>query len=178
MKRAVFLDRDGTIARDVPYCRRVEDFQIIPGAAEAAGVLSKHGFLIVVVTNQSGLARGYVDLETLDAIHDYMRREIRRRGGRIDAVYYCPHHPDEGCACRKPRPGMLLEASRDWNINLQRSFLVGDQEGDILAAHAAGCKAVLLQDGSPEDRTDRVGSLADHHALSLLEAAKWIARDG
>jgi D-glycero-D-manno-heptose 1,7-bisphosphate phosphatase len=175
---AVFLDRDGTLAPDVRYCRRIQDFHLFPDAAEAVRLVNRYGLPVIVVTNQSGIARGYFDVQTLNSIHDYMCSEISRHEGRIDAVYYCPHHPDEGCFCRKPRPGMLLQASRELGINLSSSFLVGDLESDAAAAHAAGCRAVLLETVSPDGDLRREPaertSQADFRARSLLEAVEWI----
>ena len=172
MKRAVFLDRDGTIALDVPYCNREEDFHLFPETGEAVYLLNRAGFLVVVITNQSGIARGYLDRETLDAIHGYMCREIERQGGRVAAVYYCPHHPADDCACRKPRPGMLLKASRELDIDLKASFLVGDQETDVLAARAAGCRAALLNEllQAPSNKPDFCGN-------SLLGVVNWIIKE-
>lgn len=179
-RRAVFLDRDGTICVDVPYCSRPEDFRLLTDAAEAVATLASHGLLIVVATNQSGIARGYFNRDALDSIHDRMRQQILAGGGRVDAVYYCPHHPDEGCSCRKPLPGMLLQASSDLDIDLHRSFLIGDKEADVKAGRAAGCKTILVA-GPPVGDTvrtvrDDTESIADFQARDLHEAVTWILR--
>lgn len=100
MNKAVFLDRDDTICRDVGYCRRPEDLELLPGAAEGIRLLNNAGFKVIVITNQSGIARGYFDEKTLHEIHKKMKRDLSRSGARLDAIYFCPHHPDEGCRCR------------------------------------------------------------------------------
>src|SRR5437763_1025426 len=105
---AVFLDRDGTITRYIEYCRRPEDLRLLPGAGAAIRRLNDAERLVVVVTNQSAIGRGWLTLDQLSAIHEKLHRSLRRFGARIDAIYHCPHHPDDGCACRKPRPGMFL----------------------------------------------------------------------
>lgn len=126
----------------------------------------------MVITNQSGIARGYFTEETLAQIHKKMKEELTQHGAYVDAIYYCPHHPDDNCDCRKPKPGLFLKAARDFNIDLSRSFIVGDMEQDVEAGKASGCKTVLLT-AKPQG-----GKLAidcpDYVTNSLLEAAKWI----
>ena len=104
--RAVFLDRDGTIARDVPYCSRPEDLELLPGVGEAIRLLNEHGFMVVIITNQSGIARGYFTEEMLERIHQKLKNDLAKSGAHVDAIYYCPHHPGEGCDCRKPKPAL------------------------------------------------------------------------
>lgn len=171
-KRAVFLDRDGTIAPDVGYCSRTEDFSVFPGAGEAVRLLNRAGFLAVVITNQSGIARGYFSEDTLADIHREMVGQLAAQGGRIDAIYYCPHHPDDGCQCRKPGTGLLQRAAEEMDIDLSRSFMVGDLQIDIDAGRAAGCRTVLVTTG-PHAGSD-ITDPPDHTATSLLEAARWI----
>lgn len=148
MNRAVFIDRDGTIARDVPYCSRPEDFELLPGAAEGIKVLNDHGFKVVVVTNQSGIARGYFAEEMLVKIHDKMHKELANHGARVDAIYYCPHHPDDNCDCRKPKPKMLFQAASDFNIDLRLSYVIGDSDMDAEMGKRAGCKAAFIVEQS------------------------------
>ncbi|MDP2856105.1 MAG: D-glycero-beta-D-manno-heptose 1,7-bisphosphate 7-phosphatase [bacterium] len=166
----MFLDRDGVIARDVHYCRRVEDFEILPGVTGAIKLLNGHGFRVVVITNQSGIARGFFTEATLHQIHRHMERELARQGARVDAIYYCPHHPDDGCQCRKPRPGLLLKAAQELGIDLAKSFMVGDSEIDIQTGKAAGCQTILIT--SEPDKT--LVDPPDYVAESLLRAVKWI----
>ena len=172
-KRAVFLDRDGTIARDVHYCRRVDDFELLPTVPEAIRFLNANGFRVVVITNQSGIARRYFTDETLSQIHRKMREELARYDGQVDAVYYCPHHPDDGCDCRKPRTALFLRAAKELDIDFSSSFVVGDMQMDIDAGKALGCKTVLVTTG-PQEGNGVVDSY-DYMADSLLEAAQWIA---
>ena len=173
--RAAFLDRDGTIARDGPYCSRVEDFEILPYVPQAIKLLNEHGFKVVVVTNQSGVARGYFTEETLRQIHQHMEEELAKYGAQIDAIYYCPHHPDDGCDCRKPKPKLIFQAAEELGINLSLSYLVGDMIQDIVAGKAAGCKTVLLNSNSdPYDGGLNAGN-PNHIAPDLMEAADWIS---
>ena len=164
--RVVFLDRDGTMAKDVPYCSRVEDFELFSTTAQAIRLLNRNSFKVIVVTNQSGIARGYFSEETLGKIHEKMRLELAREGARVDAVYYCPHHPDDNCECRKPKPGLVLQAVKEHNINLRESFVVGDLENDIGLGKAVGCHTVLIG-------TDRTLA-ADAVASDLMKAAHKI----
>jgi len=173
--RTVFLDRDGTIAPDASYCSRPEDFEVFPGAAEAVRLLNEHGFRAVVITNQSGIARGYFDEEALARIHHKMLGELAEHGARIEAVYHCPHHPDDGCRCRKPGTALFERASEELDIDFSGSFMVGDTQADIDAGRAVGCRTVLVTTG-PRQGSD-VTRPADHTAGSLLEAARWIVRN-
>ena len=165
---AVFLDRDGTMAPDVPYCHRPEDLNLFPGVAEAVRRLNQAGFKVIVVTNQSGIARGYFTHETLADIHAKMERDLALAGARLDGIYYCPHHPDEGCDCRKPKPVMLFQAALDHGIDLANSYLVGDSSIDIQAGRAAGCRTVLVTQES------HVSTCADATAESIMDATRWI----
>lgn len=175
MKRAVFLDRDGTIARDVHYCRRPEDFELLPTVPEAIRLLNTNGLKVVVITNQSGIARGYFTEETLARIHKKMEDELKKYWARVDAIYYCPHHPDDGCECRKPRTDLFLRAAKGLDIDLSRSVVVGDTQMDIHAGKALGCKTVLVNTGPLGG--NGIIEPPDYTADSLLEAAQWITRD-
>lgn len=160
-KAAVFLDRDGVINRDRPdYVKSWEEFEFLPGVLEAFRVLASGPRQIVVVSNQSCIGRGLVSRETVEEIHARMTEAVRRSGGRIDAVYYCPHRPDEDCPCRKPRPGLILKAARELDIDLAASWMVGDDLKDLETAKAAGVRPVLVRTGHgrdlPEARLARV----------------------
>lgn len=188
MNRTVFLDRDGTIARDVHYCRRPEDFEIFPTVPEAIKLLNENGFKVVVITNQSGIARGYFTEGILAQIHQKMKDELAKYGARVDAIYYCPHHPDDGCQCRKPKTALFLKAAEEHNIALKNSYMVGDQQMDIDAGKAVGCKTALVTTGpqpsisspkSPLPGPQSVNlnpelQMPDYTAQNLLEAARWI----
>jgi len=172
---AAFLDRDGTIARDVRYCRRVEDFEILPTVPQAIRLLNQHGFKVIVVTNQSGIARGYFTENTLSQIHQYMEDELAKYGAHVDAIYYCPHHPDDGCQCRKPKPALLLRAAKELGIDLERSYMVGDGEIDIKAGRAARCRTVLVT--TDPNEKEGIAESSDYVADTLLAAAEWIVKN-
>jgi len=143
-RRAVFLDRDGTVIDDVGYPRDPEEVRLRPGAAEALATLAGRGFRLVLVSNQSGLGRGLVTAEEAERVHDRVVATLARHGVRIDAAYYCPHPPDAGCACRKPSPEMLRRAAEELNVDLARSFMIGDKPSDVEAGRLAGCRTILL----------------------------------
>lgn len=156
--RAVFLDRDGTINVEKEYLHRPEDLELINGAAQAIARLNRAGFLVIVVTNQSGVARGYFTVADVNRLHQVMQEQLADDGAHIDAFYLCPHHPDKGldqyriaCECRKGHPGMLLQAAAEWNIDLSGSFMVGDKQSDLLAGIAAGCHPCLVTTGYGEE---------------------------
>lgn len=170
--RAVFLDRDGTIAPDVPYCSREEDFKLYPEAGPAIKLLKDSGFKVIVITNQSGIARGYFTEKTLDKIHNKLRREIKKFGIELDAIYYCPHHPDDGCDCRKPKTALFRKAAADLSIDLERSYVIGDMPLDVEAGRAVGCRTVLLATGTRE--ADGSKDAADFVAADLAGGAGMI----
>ena len=154
-QKAIFLDRDGTINKYVGFLRKEEEFELLPGVADAIKKINKSGYLAVVVTNQPVIARGEVTYSQLENIHNKMETLLGKEGAYLDAIYFCPHHPHSGyegevkelkidCDCRKPKPGMLLKAAEELNIDLSQSYMVGDGENDIKAGKAAGCKTVLL----------------------------------
>ena len=145
--KALFLDRDGVINRKLPedqYVRNHSEFELLPGVRAAMSIFSRLGYLLVVVTNQRGIARGLMGEDELDSVHEYMRLRLLERGVQLDGIYYCPHDRDEGCECRKPRPGMILEAARDMDIDIEQSYMVGDSDSDIAAAQNAGVRAVRI----------------------------------
>ena len=150
-QKAIFLDRDGTINIYKGFLTKPEDFELIPGAAEAIRQINHSGYLCIVVSNQPIIARGDCTFQELQAIHDKMETLLGKEGAFVDAIYYCPHHPDKGfegerpeykieCTCRKPKPGLLLQAAKDWNIDLSESYMIGDSERDIQAGKNAGIK--------------------------------------
>lgn len=158
-QKAVFLDRDGTINKYVGFLRNIKDFELIDGASEAIKKINESGYLAIVVTNQPVIARGEVTYGQLEQIHNKMETLLGLGGAYLDAIYFCPHHPHKGyegevselkidCDCRKPKPGMLLQAAKDFNIDLSQSVMIGDGENDILAGKAAGCKTVLIGGGN------------------------------
>jgi D,D-heptose 1,7-bisphosphate phosphatase len=170
--KAVFLDRDGTIARDVHYCRRPEDFKLFKDVPFSIKMLNENGYKTVLVTNQSGIARGYFTEETLDRIHQKMKDELAAAGATIDAIYYCPHHPDEHCDCRKPKTALFLKAAKELDIDLGHSYMIGDTEKDVYAGKKAGCKTVLVTTGPVTE--NKAFDKTDHTAESLMAATRWI----
>lgn len=175
--RAVFLDRDGTVAEENGYMYTPADFVVFPWTGSAVRRLNEAGFLVVLVTNQSGVGRGYFTEITVESVHDRLRREIAREGGRLDAAYVCPHRPDQGCGCRKPRPGLLTRARDELDIALEGSFMVGDRYSDIAAGRAAGARTILVMTGDGmSEHEKRRGSEPepDHLARTLAEAVETI----
>jgi D-glycero-D-manno-heptose 1,7-bisphosphate phosphatase len=178
-KPAVFLDRDGVLNYNrSDHIRTPEEYVPIPGAAAAVAALKQAGWVVVVVSNQSGLGRGLFDREALDAIMAKMRTELESAGGSPDAVYYCPHSPGAGCDCRKPKPGLVLQAAREHGLNLRRSFFVGDSASDVACGQAAGLQTVLVQTGLPEQRPDPAAVRPDFVARDLGGAVAWILQQG
>ena len=145
----IILDRDGVINRKPPracYVRNWSEFEWLPGVQGALRELKQAGYRVIVISNQAGIARGAMTEADLLEIHRQMVREVTRAGGGVDAIYYCPHHWDDGCECRKPKPGMLFQAQRDFNLDLTRTLFIGDDERDGQAADAAGCPSLLVTD--------------------------------
>jgi D-glycero-D-manno-heptose 1,7-bisphosphate phosphatase len=175
---AVFLDRDGVLNENrADYVRSWEQVVILPGVFEAMQRLAASPFVVVVVTNQSAVGRGLLTLETLAAINQGIVDAVQHAGGRIDGVYACPHTPEDGCPCRKPLPGMLLQAARDLDIDLSRSYLVGDAVSDMQAAVAAGSRPMLVRTGRGMKQALGLAVHGLHHvpvAADLHEAVDWI----
>ena len=177
---AVFLDRDGTILREFDYLADPDGVELIAGAAEAIRALSEAGFAVVCVTNQSGVARGLLDLGTLARIHERMGALLAEHGARLDAIESCPHHPDHDgvdSPRRKPRPGMLLDAARALDLDPVRSWTVGDAERDVRAGELAGGRGILVATGKGERefaRAAAAGSPPRAYARDLAEAARRI----
>ena len=171
-QKAVFLDRDGTINKYVGFLRNIDEFELIPGVAEAVKRINESGYLAIVITNQPVIARGEVTVEQLQLIHNKMETLLGAKGAYLDAIYYCPHHPHNGyvgeipelkidCECRKPKPGLLLRAAKDFNIDLSQSWMIGDGENDVKAGKAAGCRTTLIG-------TEKCGQ--DKTVSSLIQA--------
>jgi len=190
LSRAVFLDRDGVLIADVDHLTSVEQVRVLPRAPEALARLRAAGWKLIIATNQSVVARGWISEERLREIHQAVLTQLRARDAEIDAVYYCPHHPDgavpeyrQVCDCRKPNPGMLLKAASEWDLDLSQSVIVGDAPSDIEAGRRAGCRAVLIPcaKGRRAQRSSGLGAPAgeepaipDYVARDLWDAAGWI----
>ena len=183
MTRGVFLDRDGTIIEEAGYLDRLDRLVFFPYSVDAVRVLNRAGFTVVVITNQAGIARGIVEERFVAEAHAAISRRLAAGGARIDAYYYCPHYKtgilDEyvmACQCRKPQPGMLLQAARDLDIDLARSFVVGDRWHDVGAAQAAGARGVLVRTGlGARDAANPDPAVTPAAVLdTLADAAAWI----
>jgi D-glycero-D-manno-heptose 1,7-bisphosphate phosphatase len=188
VRRAVFLDRDGVLIEEVHHLHRREDVRLLPGAAQAVRALREAGWVAIVVTNQSAVARGLCSEEDLAGIHAELAAQLAAGGAAYDDLFYCPHHPTEGvgryrieCACRKPLPGMLLEARSRHDLDLGASWLVGDKRLDVEAAHRAGCRAILVRTGYGS-RELAVGlaelERPDAVCADLAEAAELLCHGG
>ena len=154
MRSAVFLDRDGVINEDIgTWVKSWDEFTFLPGVFDALRRLNGTSHAVVVVSNQSGVGRGKVQAAAVDEVHRRMQAEISSRAGRLDAIYYCPHHPDDGCQCRKPRPGLLRQAADELNLDLTRCYLIGDAVRDIEAALEAGCLPILVLTGKGREES-------------------------
>jgi histidinol-phosphate phosphatase family protein len=176
LRPAVFLDRDGVLNRDSDdFIKTPDELELLPGAAEAVARLNAAGFLCVVITNQSGIARGLFAEDALIGLHAKLRAELAAGGGTLDAIYYCPHGPDDGCDCRKPATGMLLRAATDHGIDLAASWVVGDRPGDITCGAAVGARTILVLTGklSAYDPA-RFASQPDFVCANVLAAAQLI----
>ena len=187
MHSAVFLDRDGVINRKPPegdYITRWEDMELLPGVVEGIALLNQANFCVIVITNQRCVAKGLISEAGLEEIHRRMTETLARSGATVDGIYYCPHDLQASCACRKPAPGMLLEAARSRGIDLPSSWMVGDSDIDVEAGRRAGCKTVLLRETGDSilgaERTPGgQGQEANIVSSSLLEAIRQIlCREG
>ncbi len=185
---AVFLDRDGTINEQMGYINHICRFQLLPGAAEAIGKLNDASIPVVVVTNQSGLARGYFPESLLGDVHGKMEKQLAEKGAHVDGIYICPHHPEakeekfrENCNCRKPKTGLFEAAVKDLNIDLAGSYVVGDRWSDLKAAHKCGAKGILVLTGYGRGDYEYIGpqqQVQPHFVAEDLDrAVEWILSD-
>jgi D-glycero-D-manno-heptose 1,7-bisphosphate phosphatase len=182
LRPAVFLDRDGTVTEEVGYLNHISRYRLLPGVGAAIRRLNEAHLATVVVTNQSGVGRGYFPEEVVREVHERMIVDLRAEGARLDGVYYCPHVSADRCDCRKPNTGMLRDAANGLGLDLKKSFVVGDRHGDIELGHRAGARSVLVRTGYGE------GELAwhvknwpaqpDFVAVDLADAVEWVLRQG
>lgn len=187
---AIFLDRDGTLNEEVGYLRSIDQFRLYSFTAQAIRRINDAGWLAIVITNQSGVARGYLTEPFLHQLHARMREELSvEAGARIDEFYYCPHlppgllssgetKPSPACDCRKPKPGMLHRAAAEWPIDLSQSYMIGDRYGDLAAGFAAGTEGILVRTGYGEEEIQRDQAAWDRPpgliAANLLDAVEWV----
>jgi D-glycero-D-manno-heptose 1,7-bisphosphate phosphatase len=186
-RRAIFIDRDGTISEEIGYVNHPTRYRVFPFAPEAVKTINEAGWLAILVTNQAGVARGYFKEDLIQLVHDKLSQELARGGARLDAIYYCPHHPTVGeppyrfdCDCRKPKPGLITRAAADLDIDLARSWMIGDRYGDTELARNAGTRAALVLTGygrgEYEYQRDAWQHEPDLVAENLLEAVREILR--
>ncbi len=160
-KKVIFLDRDGVINKEVGYLSNPNNFEFMEGSFEALRILKQKGYLLIVITNQAGIARGFFTEETLKSIHDKMVKLLLQNNIELDDIFYCPHHPDftGSCDCRKPKPGMILKAHLKYNVDLTNSYMVGDTLNDIKTGKAAGCKTILVLSGYGKEEQKNIDSI-------------------
>ncbi|MCX8052449.1 MAG: HAD family hydrolase [Armatimonadetes bacterium] len=176
MRKAVFLDRDGVINEDRDdYVKNLGELRVFPYAPKAIRRLNEAGYEVIVVSNQQGVAKGLISKPDLLAIQDEITRLVELAGGKIHGFYYCTHLAKENCACRKPKPGLILQAAQEQNIELKNSFMVGDTEKDVVAGKSAGCKTMLVLTGSlTQEQVAKLPCQPDFTARDLAEAADYI----
>ena len=172
-RKAAFLDRDGTLIEEVNFLSRVEDLRVFPFTLEAVRRLKDAGYLIVVVTNQSGIGRGIYDEAAMNAIHDAMQEQL---DGMIDAFYFCPHLPCDGCLCRKPKLGMIESAVKDLSIDLSESWMIGDKKIDVETGKNAGSRTAMVMTGYGRSHVEQLSSTPDVLAENLLDAVREALR--
>ena len=173
-RAAVILDRDGTILREREYLSSPDEVELLPNAAEGLYRLREAGVPLVVVTNQSGVGRGYFTSETVTAVHDRMRELLRREGVELNGIYVCPHTPADGCACRKPGTALADRAAEDLQLDLDQSFVIGDKPCDIDLGRNIGARTILVLTGYGEQHRRERTALPDRYADDLADAAQWI----
>jgi D-glycero-D-manno-heptose 1,7-bisphosphate phosphatase len=179
-RRAVFLDRDGVLIADVDHLVALDQVRVLPRVPEALARLRAAGWRLIIATNQSVVARGWITEEQLREVHRVLLADLRSEGAEIDGVYYCPHHPEgsvaayrRACLCRKPSPGMLLQAAEEWHLDMAECVIVGDASSDVEAGRCAGCHTVLIRSAG-DAWGDRGAADPDHVARDLPDAAEWI----
>lgn len=173
-RKAVFLDRDGTILKDMHYLANPDHIAIYRGVIPALRRLRENGWRLIIGTNQSGIGRGYFTVETLHVIHDRLLEIFRKSKLEIDEILFCPHHPEAGCRCRKPEVGMLLKAKKKFGLDLKRCVVIGDKVGDVLWGKKGGARTILVLTGKGKKHRRKLKAQPDKVARSLVTAADWI----
>ncbi len=187
-KGAVFLDRDGTISEEVGYITNLNQFQLMTKSAEAVKLMNERGLKVILITNQAGVAKGYFPEEMVNRVHKKMEKTLSDQGAFLDAIYYCPHHPEgvvetyrKKCECRKPASGLLRQASEEHGIDISSSYMVGDKMVDVECAHQIGVKGVLVLTGYGKDELKKIEGARirrpEYVADDIFNAVKWIVND-
>ena len=179
LKKVVFIDRDGTINQDSDaYIKNWSEFKFLPRSIKALCDLTAAGCALIVITNQSALPRKLITLAELEKIHSKLKATVERKGGNICDIFFCPHMPEDGCNCRKPAPGLIIQAQKKYDIDLAASVMIGDSARDIASAHNAGCgRSILVKTGKYQEATSALAAAhlaADYVASDLYDAANWI----
>lgn len=178
MEKVVFLDRDGTISQDSPdHIKSWEELHIFPNTKAGIKLLNDNGFNIIIITNQSVIARGMVTKKELEYIHSKLVEELEAYGCKIHKIYYCPHHPDDGCNCRKPKPGLLLKAAEENDIDTSKSYMVGDRMMDVEAGRKVNCKTILISSELGKKELKNSILKPDYIAKDLLDTGQWIVKN-
>lgn len=179
---AVFMDRDGTITEEMGYLKEPEKLKLIPRSGEAIRLLNEKGILTIVVSNQSGVARGYFTEKTVRETHQKLKKLLAEKGAYLDGIYYCPHHPEFGppkyrkdCNCRKPKPGMLEKAAKKFNLDLKKCYVIGDKVDDIKLPQNVGAKGILVLTGYGQKSREKIRP--DYIARDLYQAVKWTLKE-
>ncbi|MEW5911540.1 MAG: HAD family hydrolase [Thermodesulfobacteriota bacterium] len=175
-KGVVVLDRDGTLIEEVNYLKSVEQVILLPGAIKAIKKLNAHGFGVIVVTNQSGVGRGYFSLEDVDEVHRHLQDVLAKNDAFIDEIYCCPHHPDENCSCRKPNTGLLERAAVEWEFAPENCFIIGDKPCDMELGKRFGATTVMVRTGHGKSMEEEGKSFADHTVDNVLEAVNLLLK--
>jgi D-glycero-D-manno-heptose 1,7-bisphosphate phosphatase len=175
MSKAIFLDRDGVLNYDPGYVHKIEDFKLLPGVIEGLKLLK--GFKFIIITNQSGIGRGYYTEEHFHEFNDHLVAELSKNGIKIEQTYFCPHHPDHKCDCRKPSTKLLKQAAEEFDIDLDQSWVIGDHPHDVKMGKVAGCKAIYMLTGHGEKHRAELGDIEpDFTAKNFLEAVNFILK--
>ncbi len=180
MRRAAFLDRDGTINEEVEYLGDPDHLTLLPGAGEAIRRLNEARVPVLIVSNQAGVGRGYFTEHEVEAVHQRLVERLAEHGAHLDGIYYCPHHPDDNCACRKPRAGLIEQAARDHEIDLESSVVIGDKPSDLAAGQSVGCRTVLVLTGYGARNRNAClhgETPPDHLARDLRDAVRWFLEE-
>ena len=167
MKKAVLLDRDGVIVEDIGYHHKIEDFKLMPNAIEGLKLLKN--YLLIIITNQSGIGRGYYTMKDFEKFNNHLIQELKKHNIKVEKTYVCPHKPEDNCQCRKPSSKLIKDAAKEFDIDLEGSFAIGDRENDIEFGKNGNCRTILISNKEIKNKTK-----ADYTAKDLLDAARWI----
>ena len=180
MDKVIFLDRDGVIDKDPEkgYVKRIEEFQFLPGSLDAIKKLNSHGYEIIVISNQAGIAKGLYSVEDLNRVNNNMINEIKKAGARIKGAYYCIHKQEDNCSCRKPKVGLFNQATKDLNVDFNKTYFIGDKKTDVEVGKRIGCKTILVLSGKAKKADISLWQIKpDYIKKDLKEAVDWIIKN-